>query len=308
MNLNKRTILITGAYGFIGRHIAKFMFNKGARVIGIGHGIWKKSEWESWGLSEWYVADITLDNLILSASKPDVIFHCASGSSVPLSISNPMLDFERSINSTLAILNFMRIQNFDSCLVLPSSAAVYGLANEGLIKEDEELNPISPYGLHKKIKEELCVFYSKLYKLKIAIVRLFSVYGPGMRKQLLWEACSSLHKNEKIFAGTGTETRDWIHVNDAVNLLSLAANYSNINVPIVNGGCGKAVKVKNILDLISGICKIPPPQFSGIKRPGDPFHLQADISKVKSWGWKPEYSWENGVKEYVEWFKNNEKN
>jgi UDP-glucose 4-epimerase len=284
------------------------MFNKGAQVIGIGHGIWKKSEWESWGLSEWYVGDITLDNLISYASKPDVIFHCASGSSVPFSISNPMIDFEKSINSTLAILNFMRIKNLNTHLVFPSSAAVYGLANNNLIKEDQGLNPISPYGLHKKINEELCIFYSKLYKLKITIVRLFSVYGPGMRKQLLWEACNSMNENQKVFAGTGMETRDWIYITDAVNLLCLAANYSSASVAIVNGGTGRVATVKNVLDLISSIYKGPPPQFSGIKRSGDPLHLQADITKAKSWGWIPEYKWENGIREYVGWFKNSEKN
>ena len=309
MKLKNKIILITGAHGFIGRHLALFLSNQGARVYGVGHGSWDKTEWKSWGLLEWHTCNITLDNLILHGSIPDIIFHCGSGSSVPFSISNPMQDFEKSLNSTVAVLNFMRLKCSSSRLVLLSSAAVYGDTKNGPISENEPLNPLSPYGLHKKIKEELCVFYSKLYKLNIAIVRFFSVYGPGMRKQLLWETCNSLLKEQKIFSGTGLETRDWIHIHDVVSLLILASNYSNTKVPIINGGTGKATAVKDIVNLLAKIFKFPQPKFSGIERKGDPLHMQADIANVKSWAWIPKYSWDNGVKEYAEWFRQiNEEN
>ena len=116
----------------------------------------------------------------------------------------------------------MRLYAKDSQLVIPSSAAVYGQKNEKSISVHDVLNPVSPYGNHKRICETLSKFYSNYYKLRISIIRLFSLYGPGLKKQLLWDACNKIYSGDQIYSGTGLEKRDWIYIEDAINLILLA--------------------------------------------------------------------------------------
>ena len=85
--------LVTGAYGFIGRHVAQRLGADGARVVGIGHGTWSRDEWRRWGLEAWHAADVTLDTLVTHADEPDLIIHCAGGSSVGYSVGHPLQDF-----------------------------------------------------------------------------------------------------------------------------------------------------------------------------------------------------------------------
>lgn len=296
-------ILITGAYGFIGRHVALAAANKGAKVYGIGHGSWSRSEWEEWGLCDWYTADISLESLVLYGGRPDIIIHCASSASVPFSVEHPAKDFDRSVNTSLSILEYVRLQHPNASLVIPSSAGVYGSVEKQPIAVDESLNPVSPYGLHKKFAEELARSYSKNYSLNIAIVRLFSVYGPGLRKQLLWDACNRMSAGILTFAGSGLETRDWIHVEDAASLLLLAADHASLDSPIVNGGSGEAPSVSQVLSVLSKyFCNDELPQFTGQQRFGDPIHYCADMTGALSWGWSPCRHWTAGIAEYAKWF------
>lgn len=185
-NINSQIFLVTGGFGFIGRNIALQASSLGASVIGLGNGLWTKEESSSWGFKDWKTCEITLSNLILYGGKPDVIIHCASGSSVSYSIKQPYVDFERSVNSLLNVLEFIRLHSPNTRLVLTSSASVYGISTNFPITIYEALKPLSAYGVYKKIAEELCIMYSNEFKIKSSIVRLFSVYGSGLKKQLLW--------------------------------------------------------------------------------------------------------------------------
>jgi UDP-glucose 4-epimerase len=302
-NINSQIFLVTGGFGFIGRNIALQASSLGASVIGLGSGLWTKEESSSWGFKDWKTCEITLSNLILYGGKPDVIIHCASGSSVSYSIKQPYVDFERSVNSLLNVLEFIRLHSPNTRLVLTSSASVYGISTNFPITIYEALKPLSAYGVYKKIAEELCIMYSNEFKIKSSIVRLFSVYGSGLKKQLLWDACNKIIMNDFIFAGTGNESRDWIHVDDAVKLLILASSYADYSVPIVNGGTGNAVKVNQILTIIfEKLSKNSNVIFSGNSRKGDPQCYQADITEAKNWGWEPTRFWRDGILEYVDWY------
>src|SRR6202012_4896575 len=107
-------------------------------------------------------------------------------------------------------------------LIVASSAAVYGAQHAGPIAEQDALVPMSPYGQHKLMMEQLCRSYAMTFGIRSTVVRLFSVYGASLRKQLLWDVCSRLHRGERslMLGGTGREIRDWIHVRDVVRLLN----------------------------------------------------------------------------------------
>jgi UDP-glucose 4-epimerase len=295
--------LVTGAHGFIGRHIAQRLGAGGTRVVGIGHGTWSRDEWRRWGIEAWHASDVTLDALTTYADDPDVIVLCAGGSSVGYSVAHPYQDFRRTVETTAAALEYARLHARGARIVLLSSAGVYGIAPPHALRESDPVAPASPYGLHKHLAESMCRFHARQYGLNIAILRLFSVYGPGLRKQLLWDACIRATRNDTAFSGTGDESRDWLHVHDAATLVESAAAQASGECPVANGGCGVSTTVREVLTaLYSSLGRNDTPRFSGTARAGDPAHYLADISTAQSWGWAPTVAWRDGVGEYARWY------
>jgi UDP-glucose 4-epimerase len=296
--------IVLGAAGFVGRHVARALAVEGWQVVGIGHGGWSREEWRSWGVSDWHLADIDEEALLSFAGEPDLLVQCAGSGSVAFSMTHPKEDFDRSVGSTLAALEFLRVHVPNCPLVLPSSAAVYGTVHESPICVNAEKSPQSPYGVHKTVVEDLCRSYARTFGLRVAIVRLFSVYGPGLRKQLLWDACSKLHAGMATFAGSGEEERDWLHVEDAATLLLAASRHATENCPIVNGGTGETTSVRRIveqLDLkLGGQGSFV---FTGASREGDPDVYRADIAEALAWGWRPARELQTGLSEYATWFR-----
>lgn len=299
---NKQAV-VTGAYGFLGRHVAKVFSDNGFSVTGLGHGTWTRSEWRQWGLSEWHPCNITMESLNTYVQQPDVVVHCAGSGSVGYSLTNPLQDYERTVSTTVTLLEFLRLHSPKTSFVYPSSAAVYGIAEKLPIIESAPLNPISPYGVHKKIVEEICQSYANHFAVPVAIVRFFSLYGPPLRKQLLWDTCRKITNNDLTFYGTGKEIRDWIQVTDAARLLLALSSHASIHMPIVNGGSGIGTPVSEIINrIIKTMDKPGIPLFSQQPKSGDPPGYIADIRKASRYNWKPELPLETGIDEYVQWF------
>jgi len=298
------TALVTGAYGFIGRNVAKHFANAGWIVAGIGHGSWAREEWRQWGISEWHTADITTEALLTYAGSPDVIVHCAGSGSVGFSMTHPQQDFQRTVGTAVAVLEFVRLHAPQTRIVYPSSAGVYGAAAKLPISESDPLAPVSPYGVHKTISEKMCSSYARHFGVSVAVVRLFSVYGIGLRKQLLWDACTKIGCGENVFFGSGMETRDWLHVGDAASLLAAAGEHASAACPVVNGGSGQGEFVRDVLaELFAAFGRSDAPQFSGTARAGDPANYVANIARARAWGWQPQTAWRTGIREYANWFK-----
>ncbi|MDA8090975.1 MAG: NAD(P)-dependent oxidoreductase [Nitrospiraceae bacterium] len=302
-----KTALITGAHGFIGRHLARQLADKGVKVCGLGHGAWPDAG--EWGVSVWQNGEISQSNLerLLSISDtPDAIFHLAGGSSVGLSLQTPEEDFQRSAVSTSRLLEWARKRAPQARLVLSSSAAVYGDGHFAPIKEDVPCKPFSPYGYNKRIAELLFESYSRNFGMHTAVVRLFSVYGAGLRKQLLWDLCTRLKNGSETvtLSGSGSERRDWLSVHDAAAYLIGVSRLENRKFLVVNGGCGLAVDVGQIARYVCEIwgngTKV---EFDGAPRSGDPMFLVADTTLGRSIGLAPKTEWRKGIKEYIEWFQ-----
>ena len=296
--------LITGAHGTIGRVLARHLATQGWQVAGTGHGQWHPDEARAWGVALWQTGELDLPGLRRLAIEPQLVVHCAGSGVVGASLTAPYVDFQRTVDSTAAVLEYLRADHPRATLVLPSSAAVYGVADTLPMAEDSPLRPASPYGVHKKIAEELVCEHAARYGLDAAIVRLFSVYGEGFRKQLLWDACRRIRANETLFFGSGAETRDWLHVTDAAALLETAAAHAAPRCPIVNGGCGAPVTVRAVVqELFRLLGRSDEPTFCGTQRPGDPLHYHADMRKAHAWGWRARVGWREGLARYVAWFQ-----
>lgn len=299
-----KTALVTGAYGFIGRYVARQLARDGYRVIGLGHGTWAREEWKMWGIAEWHVSDVTLETLVIYAGEPDVIVHCAGSGSVGFSMTHPYQDFQRTVVTSVAVLEFARLYAPQARVAYPSSASVYGKVQKLPIAETDPLSPTSPYGVHKCLVEDLCESYARHFSISVAVVRLFSVYGVGLRKQLLWDASQNIMHGENSFFGTGEEVRDWLHVEDAAGLLITAAGYASTGCPIVNGGLGVGVTVREILtELFACFDRADAPNFTGAPRRGDPAGYEADISLARAWRWQPKVERSRGLREYAAWIK-----
>ena len=301
-----KKVLITGAYGFVGKNTSLKFKENGYVVYGCGHGFWNNDEYTRWGIDHWLSGDISIELLHQFNIKPDVIVHCAGSGSVGLSIENPTLDFDKTVTGTMAVLEFIRIYSPNTKFIYPSSAAVYGEHIDAEISVNEPLIPASPYGVHKKIVEELCWSYHHFFRVNCSIIRFFSIYGPGLKKQLLWDACNKLTKSSDIveFWGTGDETRDWIYISDATELIYLNA-ISSHTFSIMNGGVGEKNSVKETLSILlnqidrAGVTVC----FNNIVREGDPKFYHADMSEAKQFGWSAKIELKEGLKKYVNWFE-----
>ena len=303
--MTTKRVIVTGAAGFIGRHVTRRFAEAGWFVVGIGHGTWSPEEARAWGLAEWHAADISFDAFSNSGSSPNAIVHCAGSGSVGYSLTHPFQDFHRSTTTIAATLEYARLHAPEARVVYLSSAAVYGQAGDESIREETSLKPVSPYGVHKLMGESLCRMYGDHYGVHSAVVRLFSVYGGGLRKQLLWDACTKASRGDVEFFGTGDETRDWLDVVDAAELVLAAVEHASPRRPVANGGTGEAPAVCAVLEeLFLGLGIQSQPRFTGAVRGGDPNHYRADISVARRWGWVPKVSWREGIRAYAEWFRN----
>jgi UDP-glucose 4-epimerase len=151
----------------------------------------------------------------------------------------------------------------------------------------------------------LCQEYSQVFGLHTALVRLFSVYGEGLRKQLLWDCAGKLlAPGEHIeLGGTGEELRDWVHVDDAVAMLAGVARHASESAPLFNGGSGNGVPVREIVtQLAAALGRQKRIEFSGLSRRGDPPVLIADTTRLRALGHTCSVPLTAGVRRYADWF------
>jgi UDP-glucose 4-epimerase len=294
---------VTGVTGFLGRHLSRALSRDGFRVVGIGPGRWTEDDQRAWGVEEWHDVDLSATLLRELAPAPDVVFHCAGAGSVGGVEANPADDRRRSIGSAALLAEYLRGRRAAGRAVFVSSAAVYGSTPEPAA-EDAPLRPASAYARHKAEAERLFLERASDEGPHVAIVRLTSVYGPGLRKQLLWDACGKLIRDDAVFCGTGSEQRDWLHVDDAIRLLRLAAERASPHPIVVNGGSSAAVAVSDLLAAVAAALGSDRRfAFSGVSRPGDPEKILVDVARSHSWGWEARTSWREGVREYCAWYR-----
>lgn len=302
-----KTVIITGGLGFIGRNIARTFKQNNYYVIGIGHRDINQESLKSNDFDEWFQESISIENLKKIDKEADTIVHCAGGSTVGISIAEPYLDYHKTVNSTLELLEFIRLYSPKSYLIYLSTAAVYGAKEDFPIKESDSTHPVSPYGFHKLASENICKSYAHCFDIRVSIVRLFSIYGEGLQKQLLWEACNKImHAKEKaIFFGSGNETRDWLHVNDAATLVMQIARLGKAKFQIYNGSFGVRITVKEILFMLRDLLGKEEIEiaFNQQHKEGDPQFYLGCAKKIEKTGWSHTIAIEEGLKKYVNWYK-----
>ena len=303
-------VLITGISGFLGKSAAIKFHSLGYSV----YGLCRDQSLDN--LSQDYISiftrliscpEISVETLKSFDISFDFIFHFSGNSSVYASTINPDLSFNSTVTPLFALLEYIRLHSPLSCIVYPSSAAVYGSCSDSLIYEKQCFNPVSPYGYHKQLSELLLEQYAHLHNVRSICIRFFSIYGVGLQKQLIHDVCCKSVDNIPItFYGTGQETRDWIYVDDALSLILFLISIPASDLPIFfvsNGASGIRTSNDTLIPAILNRLNFQSTyQFIGKTRIGDPNHYWADISTLSKLGWSPKVSLDEGLDRYVEWF------
>ncbi len=292
-----RNVLITGINGFVGQNCFRY-FSKDCNVYGI----------DMFGspTGNVVISPVSVESIKQFNVEFDLIIHLAGSGSVGAVQKDPSGEKKKSVDSLIEILNYMRDYNQNARLIFSSSASVYGDDYKRPIKEEDKKNPVSKYGEYKLEAEEICKKYSDRYGLDIKVIRFFSLYGIGCRKQLLWDVLTRIkNSNSDILQcfGTGKEARDFVNISDAVKFINIVSGL-NKGFDIFNCAKGCKITVSEIINiLIEEYGKEINPVFDMISRTGNPVVLIADISKAVEIGFQPQIDLKKGIKDYVKWFK-----
>jgi len=291
-------VLIIGSKGFIGSHCVQYFRNNGNIVHECDVAVDYTAE-------NYIQVDATNADYseIFRMNDFDCCINCSGAASVPQSIENPYRDFVLNTANVVAILDSIRKYSPYCKFLNLSTAAVYGNPGTLPINEKQKLNPISPYGIHKKHAEELCTMYADSFGLRTCSARIFSAYGPGLKKQLFWDVAKKCkEKGEVVFFGTGNESRDFIYIDDLIFAFECIVRNSAFTGECVNVANGEEIMIKNAIGIFLKILKWEGEySFSGEGRRGDPVNWKADISMLRSFGYNSRVTIEKGLAEYNKW-------
>ncbi|WP_440991904.1 NAD-dependent epimerase/dehydratase family protein [Haloarchaeobius baliensis] len=271
------TVLVTGGAGFIGRHLVERLAPVAeTRVLDHSTGDRRAELPDEVAVLE---GDVTRPaDLAAAMAGVDVVFHLAAFSSVPATLEQPTRSLDVNAVGTAAILERARAQ--DARVVLASSAAVYGRPAETPIPEDAPLRPRSPYGVGKLAADRYARRYADWYDVSAVSLRFFNVYGPGHRNGVLATFLSRARQGEPlVIHGDGTQSRDFVHVDDVVRAV-LAAASTDATGEAFNVGTGDSTTVRELARLVQEAVPGSVDVLHDDPRPADIEHSCADVRKA----------------------------
>ncbi len=316
---NYRKILVTGAAGFIGHHLCKFLLeNTWSEVIGLDNfdNFYARSIKEE-NISELllnprfkFIEGDICDTDALEDLDPaiDAIIHLAGKAGVRPSISNPTAYYRVNVDGTQNLLEFAK-QRRISQFVFASSSSTYGINKNIPWQENEPLLPISPYASTKLAGEMLGHVYAHLNPMRFIALRFFTVYGPAQRPDLvIHKFFKAIINHEPITVyGNGSTSRDYTYIDDIVSGIFAALYYDKSNFEIINIGNNNSITLNELILAIENtigkkaIIQHLPTQ------PGDVNVTYADITKAKNLlNYQPQTKIEYGLKAFYNWYKTNE--
>ena len=289
--------IITGGAGFIGSHLVEALVKKKKKIV-----VLDNLSTGRFDNIKKFKKNIKFINCDISKKGKWMdhfegkcfIFHLAALADIVPSIQKPEKYFDSNVKGTLNILEACRNAKIMKFLYSASSSC-YGIPKKYPTLEDENIDPMYPYALTKKLGEDLIIHWSKVYKIPFISLRLFNVYGTRSRTSGTYGAMFGVFLAQKIankpftIVGSGKQTRDFTYVTDVVDAFLRSAN-SRLKNEIMNVGSGQTISVNKIITLLGGNSVYIK------KRPGEPDCTFADIRKIKrKLKWKPKIKIEVGV-------------
>ena len=309
---NARKVVVTGGAGFIGSHLVGELSGKGYHVIVIDDLSNGKEEniaplLGRNGKVEFVKGSIT-DLPLLQKLFRGVyhVFHLAALTSVPRSMESPQLTHEINGTGTLNVLMAARYNHVGK-VVYAASCAVYGDTAALPLREDMLPNPLSPYAASKLAGEYYCRVFQLAYALPTACLRFFNVYGPRQDPDSQYAAVVPRFINRiaggnpPLIFGDGKQTRDFVFVKDVIEANILVAESGCTGV--YNIGSGEQISINRLAQLITKLAGYDIKPSHENASPGDVVHSVADISRAGSFGYRPKYSQEEGLKLTMQEFR-----
>ncbi len=318
-----RTVVVTGAAGFIGSHLSAALLARGDRVIGVDN------------FDHFYDRGLKLANLaplapgrfelvesdirereaieaLFRRTEPDALFHIAALAGVRPSIAHPGRYASVNVEGLVSVLEAARASECRR-VVFASSSSVYGDHRTVPFSETDPVDePISPYAATKRAGELICHTYSHLFGLSIGCVRLFTVFGPAQRPDLAISKFMRLvaADEEVPMFGDGTTSRDYTYIDDIVGgVLAVDDHLAARSAPggagfcrIWNLGGAHPVTLGAMIDAIGGVVGKPPRIRRLPMQPGDVERTWADLTRSRAeLGYEPKTSLEDGLKKQWAW-------
>lgn len=312
-----KTVLVTGAAGFIGSNLTKSLLEKGYRVVGIDNfddtyeTKFKKAHVEpfakdkNFALHKVDIRDLKKLRKIFEKEKPAYVVHLAAKVDTRHAVDTPHEYTSVNIDGTLNILELCREYKVEN-LVAASSSSVYGNSPRMPWKESETPGePLSPYGATKQAMELLAYSYHHNFDMNVTCLRYFNVYGENNRPIMvpyIW-AKKILADEEIEISGDGSRKRDYTYVGDVVRA-TISAMEKPLGFEVINIGNNTPASLKELLNTFE---KVIGKKAKVKSRPSSKSSVEttyADVSKAKELlNWQPETSLEKGVERLVGWFK-----
>src|SRR3989344_5406210 len=316
MNWKGMNVLVTGADGFIGSHVADALAGKGAQVATIVRDIKKTSNLDVLGIKN--KVNVLHGDLVnfhdceraINEYDIEFAFHIAAQAIVGPANRSPLSTFESNIKGTWNILEACRLSKTIRGVIVASSDKAYGQQKKLPYTEESPLNGYYPYDVSKACAELLARSYFMTYNLPLAITRNANTYGPEDMNfsRIIPDVIATILKNgQPIIRSDGSPERDYMYIKDAVSAyLALAENLDRKDVlgESFNFGTSKPVRVIELYNKIIKLMKsdVKPKILGEAKNEIDRQYLSIEKAK-RVLGWQPKYDLDSGLKETIEWYR-----
>ena len=336
IDLSHKTILVTGAAGFIGSNLVKELYNRFSDIKVIGfdsindyydvnlkeYRLTELKNFKNFTFIKGNIADKTLVEKVFEEYKPEIVVNLAAQAGVRYSITNPDAYLESNLIGFFNILEACRHNKVEH-LVYASSSSVYGMNKKiPYSTEDKVDNPVSLYAATKKSNELMAHAYSKLYNIPSTGLRFFTVYGPAGRPDMAYFGFTNkLIKGEKIqIFNYGNCKRDFTYIDDivtgVVNVMEKTPdrNENGVRYKVYNIGNNKPENLLDFVDILQQElirAEVLPKDydFEAHKelvpmQPGDVEMTYADVEDlIRDFNFKPSTSLRDGLRKFAEWYK-----
>lgn len=303
-NFNNKLILVTGGSGFIGTKLIERLIKLKCKIVVFDRNR-PSSKISNNNLSKlkFIKGSIYNDKDVSKLEKLDFdfIFHLASNASVPNSVENPEKDCFINALGTLKILELAKKKKVHK-FIYTSTVSIFDKNNTLPLSENANIKASSPYGASKLAGESYCYAFNRTYGVNTNVIRLFNVYGPGMRKYFIYDIVCKLRENADriVIYGDGRQVRDYLYIDDLINAFLLILKKG---IPGEDYNVSSGIPT-NIIDLVYTIANIMDIKNLKIKLTnkswdGDIKKWYADISKVKNLGFETKTSLDEGLKKTI---------
>lgn len=315
---NPLRILITGAAGFIGSHLAEKLIDEGHAVVGVDNfDAFYSKEYKQQNLRKLlaspaftFVNGDAGEQSVLDALPPvDVVVHLAAKAGVQPSLQAPLAYIDSNVKLTAALLEWMHRRNVRR-FVFGSSSSVYGNSSQMPFREAQSVDqPISPYAFTKRSCELVNYTYHHLYNISVVNLRFFTVYGERQRPDLaIHKFVRNVFNNRPIQVyGNGDTARDYTYYADTVNGIAAAVRYvcgRDAVWDTFNLGNSTPVTLNHLIACIGDATGIQPQLEYRGKAVGDVDVTYADITHAKNvLGYNPSTGLREGIGRFVAWYK-----